>query len=248
VSPLFLLHGFTGSPASWDAVLDALPRAPSRTALVPTLLGHGGTSQSTSDEHDGDFNNELTRLARMLPPEPVVLAGYSLGARLALGLALAHPERIARLVLVSGQAGLASPAERSERRRADAAWCALLESAGITAFVDAWEALPLFASQARLPAPAREAHRKARLEHDPRGLARSLRATGLAEMPDFAPRLPGFTPEVSLFAGELDPKFSALARGMGALFPRARLTLVPNAGHDLLLERPDLVALDLSRT
>jgi 2-succinyl-6-hydroxy-2,4-cyclohexadiene-1-carboxylate synthase len=178
----------------------------------------------------------------------VHLAGYSLGARVALGLALAYPERIARLTLISGQAGLATDAERSERRRADARWCALLEQGGITAFVDEWEAQPLFATQARLPSELREAHRALRLRHDPHGLAHSLRMTGLAAMPYFSPRLDTLSMPVAVLAGELDSKFVALGRELAAAVRRSRFVVAPNAGHDLLLEAPDLVARELSRT
>jgi 2-succinyl-6-hydroxy-2,4-cyclohexadiene-1-carboxylate synthase len=253
MTPLVLLHGFTGSPASWDAVVQVLP--PGTTAFRPTLLGHGGFSEAaarasegvdTSDERVYPFEEELARLTRLLPPEPVHLCGYSLGARLALGIALSHPARIARLTLVSGQPGLTSDPARAERRGSDAAWCALLEASGIEAFVNAWEAQPLFASQAALPEAARARQRAIRLAHDPIGLARSLRVTGLAEMPDYGPRLRELSVPVTLLVGELDAKFLAFGREMSARLPAARLRIAPSAGHDLLLERPDLVAQELS--
>jgi 2-succinyl-6-hydroxy-2,4-cyclohexadiene-1-carboxylate synthase len=237
---LVLLHGFTGRPASWDEVARRLGEpAPS----CPTLLGHG--APETADVFS--FDDEVTRLAAGLPAEPVYLAGYSLGARLALALALRHPERIARLTLVSGRPGLASESERDARRREDARWCTLLETRGIEAFVEAWEAQPLFATQARLPAEVRARRRSERLSHDPFGLARSLRVTGLGEMPDFGARLGSLAVPVTLLAGELDQKFLELGRQMSVTFSTARLVIAPNAGHDLLLEAPDLVARELSR-
>jgi 2-succinyl-6-hydroxy-2,4-cyclohexadiene-1-carboxylate synthase len=237
VTPLALLHGFTGTPASWD---DALAALPATRALRPALLGHAPESDATQSVQT--FDDEIVRLATLLPSEPVHLAGYSLGARLALALAVAHPERIARLTLVSGQPGLASAAEREVRRQADARWCALLESRGIEPFVAEWEALPLFATQARLPAALRARRRRERLSHDPTGLARSLRTTGLAEMPDLAPALPRLHVPVTLLAGALDPKFTAIAEQLASKLPHARLVIVPNAGHDLLLEAPSVVA------
>jgi 2-succinyl-6-hydroxy-2,4-cyclohexadiene-1-carboxylate synthase len=234
-----LFHGFTGSPASWDAVARSLRDA---DALRPPLLGHGAT------ETDGvqTFEDEVTRLAATLPAEPVHLAGYSLGARLALALAIRYPTRIARLTLVSGQPGLESERERELRRQADAGWCALLEARGIAGFVDAWESQALFVTQSRLPAPLRAERRAERLRHDPRGLARSLRTTGLGEMPNLRPELDCVSVPVTVLAGELDPKFSALGQELCGALPRARLALAPNVGHDLLLEAPDWVARELS--
>jgi len=238
--PLVLLHGFTGSPASWDGVVRCLTGEP---PTRPALLGHGAPRATEART----FSEEVERLVALFPSEPVHLAGYSLGARLALGIALAQPSRVARLTLISGQAGLASETARAERRRADAEWCALLESGGIERFVDGWERQPLFLTQTKIKAELRAQHRAGRLSHDPGGLARSLRVLGLAEMPDFAALLPNVRVPVTLVVGELDTKFVGLGREMAQAFPHARLVIAPNAGHDLLLEAPDLVARELSQ-
>jgi 2-succinyl-6-hydroxy-2,4-cyclohexadiene-1-carboxylate synthase len=236
--PLVLLHGFTGSAESWN---DVLVRLPTRAASCPALLGHGAVADGVRT-----FDDEVDRLADGLGDEPVHLAGYSLGARLALGIAVRHPERVARLTLIGVHPGLKSDEERDERRRADARWIELLESCGIAAFVDAWSAQPLFSSERRLPDAVRRRRQEERLRHDPRGLARSLRVAGLAEMPDFRQRLAGVRVPVVLVTGGLDPKFSALAEELSLVLPRARHTIVPGAGHALLLERPDLVATELA--
>ena len=66
-------------------------------------------------------------------------------------------------------------------------------------------------------------------------------------MPDYWPALPHLTAPLTLLAGELDPKFSAIARAVHGRVPGSRLVIAPAAGHDLLLERPDLVAVELAR-
>lgn len=236
--PLVLLHGFTGSADSWN---DVLVRLPTRAARCPLLLGHGAKAEGVTN-----FDDEVDRLGRELGETPVHLAGYSLGARLALGIAVRHPERVVRLTLIGVHPGLTSESERAERRRADARWIELLESCGIEAFVDAWSAQPLFANERSLPDTVRRRRHAERLRHDPKGLARSLRVTGLAEMPDFRPHLAGVRVPVVLVTGALDPKFSALAAELSRVIPRARHTVVSGAGHALLLERPDLVATELA--
>jgi 2-succinyl-6-hydroxy-2,4-cyclohexadiene-1-carboxylate synthase len=240
VTPLVLLHGFTGSPASWDAVVRSLA---GEAPLRPALLGHGAPEATEVRT----FAGEVERLLAFFPQEPVHLAGYSLGARLALAIAVAHPSRVARLTLLSGRAGLAGYAARTERRHADAEWCALLESQGIERFVEGWERQPLFLTQTQIKAELRAQHRAGRLRHDPAGLARALRVLGLAEMPDLAPLLPNVTVPVTLVVGELDTPFVALGRELAGAFPHGRLVVAPNAGHDLLLEAPDLVARELTR-
>ena len=235
--PLVLFHGFTGTTASFDGVLEHLP---GRHALRPALLGHGARAPGVVD-----FEGEVDRLAALMPPVPAHLAGYSLGARLALGLALRHPRLVARLTLIGVNPGLAEETERIARRRADAGLCEMLETQGLAAFVTAWETQPLFATQSTLDAARRERRHAMRLAQDPSELARSLRTTGLSEMPDYWPRLPRLSLPLTLMAGELDTKFAAIAQSAHARVPNSRLVIAPGAGHDLLLERPDLVAVEL---
>jgi len=235
VTALLALHGFTGSPRSWDF----LPAAPSERRFVPALVGH---LDSDAGNDVVDFESEVDRLARLATEASSVhVVGYSLGARLALGLAARHPERVSRLTLISAHPGLESDAERSERRAADERWCELLLSRGGLAFVDAWQAQPLWASQARLARETLEQKRRERLSHDPAGLVRSLRVTGLSQMPNYRDALARLRIPVSLIAGRLDAKFRDLAQQMAKTAPHAELTIVDGAGHDLLLERPELI-------
>jgi pimeloyl-ACP methyl ester carboxylesterase len=97
VTSLLLLHGFTGAPGAWDAVRAQLPAA---TVEVPWLIGHGVPEAAPEV---CDFEAEVDRLAALLA-EPCVVAGYSLGARLGLGLLVRHPEKVRAAVLISGSA------------------------------------------------------------------------------------------------------------------------------------------------
>ena len=232
MTSLLAWHGFTGSPRSWDCLRD-LPSP----RFIPALVGHAGAEAPSI----ADFEAEVARLAALLHGDAAHVIGYSLGARLALGIALRHPERVRRLTLLSGHAGLSSETDRSARRASDAAWIELLQKRGLQEFVQAWEALPLWATQARLAPELLAAKRRERLSHRAQGLAQSLRCTGLAEMPDYWHELSAPRQPVPLLAGAHDTKFSTLARHMAERIPHAELVIVPDAGHDLLLECPDLV-------
>lgn len=235
MTELLLLHGFTGTPGSWDAVRAELG---SHSIIAPLLTGHGSPAAALEVQ---SFDAEVDRLAALVR-ERALVAGYSLGARLAFGLLRRHPERFGGAVLISGSPGLASAAEREARLRADAAWIERLENSGLSVFVDEWERQELFQSQSSLPEALRRAERERRLSHAAAGLAHSLRATGTGAMPSFWAELSAIAQRVELVTGALDPRFCALGRAVVSELPNGTLTTVPGAGHNLLLERPGSVS------
>jgi 2-succinyl-6-hydroxy-2,4-cyclohexadiene-1-carboxylate synthase len=236
---LALLHGFTGSPASFRAVTVALPQG--AVVAAPLLVGHGAPS---ADGGVNGFEGEVDRLASLLRAGASAwhLAGYSLGGRLALGLLVRHPELFTGATLIGASPGLASEGERAERRATDERWCTLLEERGIEAFVADWEAQPLLAPGADLGEEARRGQRKERLANEPLGLARSLRLTGLGAMPSYWEALGRIAVPTTLMVGARDAKFTGIARRMADRLPGSTLEIVPGAGHSVLLERPDAVA------
>jgi 2-succinyl-6-hydroxy-2,4-cyclohexadiene-1-carboxylate synthase len=220
---LVLLHGFTQTGAGWDGVAREL--AGRYRLLVPELGA-------------GPWEAELDRLEALVPAR-FALAGYSMGGRLALALALRAPERVTRLVLVSASPGLADPAQRAARREADAALADRIEAIGAEAFAREWAAQPLFAGQP--PAVAAAAHadrlRRSAAEH-----AGQLRGLGTGVMTPLWERLGELAMPVTLVVGERDAKFVAIARRMQRRLPAAELVVVPGAGHAVALEAPGAVA------
>ncbi|HMA33454.1 MAG TPA: 2-succinyl-6-hydroxy-2,4-cyclohexadiene-1-carboxylate synthase [Chloroflexia bacterium] len=236
--PLLLLHGFTGSTATW-ARQQAAWAGHYRTIAVD-LLGHG---RSAAPADPARYRMErtvadLVALLDALALPRVHLLGYSLGGRVALHLAAAHPARIGALVLESASPGLADADERAARVAADQALAARIEQEGVPAFVAHWETLPLWASQARLPEPVRAALHRQRLENRPQGLAHSLRGLGTGAQAPLQARLPALHRPVLVIAGALDPKFATIATAMAAALPQAQLAIVPEAGHAVHLEQP----------
>jgi 2-succinyl-6-hydroxy-2,4-cyclohexadiene-1-carboxylate synthase len=166
----------------------------------------------------------------------VHVVGYSMGGRVALSLAAAHPSRLRSLLLVGASPGLADPEARAARVEADEALARQIEERGLSHFVDYWMDLPLFASQAKLGDAFRARVRAQRLRCDPGGLARSLRGMGSGAMPPLHDRLPEVSLPVCLVAGSQDGKFVALAESMRYALPDARCALVEGAGHAAHLE------------
>jgi 2-succinyl-6-hydroxy-2,4-cyclohexadiene-1-carboxylate synthase len=229
-----MLHGFTGSQASFARL--AVPRS----ALVPTLGGHLDEPAST------DFWAEVERLAA-LDSAATQLFGYSLGARLALGLLARYPKRYERAILVSAHPGLRTEAQRVERCRHDDRYVRLLRERGLAEFVSAWEEQPLWHTQRALDETVRSAKRRERLAHTAEGLAQSLTSVGLGRMPDLRPELVRVACPVEVLVGAQDTKFAVLGGELCSILPRARLGVARGAGHDLVLERPAFCSAFLSQ-
>jgi len=240
-TPLVLLHGFLGLPSAWDEVAAALDW--SGPVRIPTLPGHGRARLG----RDLPFESAVDAIAgRIDVRRPVLLAGYSMGARVALGLALRHPERIAGAVLVGVHPGLRTEAERAERRAWEDALIARVRAGGILEFAAWWEKLPLFESQSRLEPARLESQRRARRSHTPEGIARALRTFGLAGMPSRWEALSAGRVPIHLVTGEQDVRFSAIAAHLCVDHP-PRLThhVIAGAGHNLPLEVPEAVAAEI---
>ena len=235
--PLLLLHGFTGRGTSWAAHARALARR-FRTIVVD-LPGHGrsGTArpERMSVERTAD---DLATILERSDAVPAHVVGYSLGARVALRLAIAHPASVDRLVLESASAGLDTDAERAARREADEALARRLEVDGIDAFVAEWEAQPIFASQAALPPVRAQRLRATRLANRPDGLAASLRGAGQGSMEPLFDRLAAVAAPTLVIAGALDERGRRRAASVAKRIPAARLTVVESAGHTPHLEQP----------
>jgi len=233
VTTVVLLHGFAGSAATFDGVRAALGATVDCTA--PLLFGHGARAAIVR------YEDEVDRLAALAPPG-ATLVGYSFGGRLAMGMLARHPARFASAVLIGAHPGLPAAAERAARAAADARWSALLRGEGLEAFIAAWEAQPLFASQADLPAAVRAAQRAARRRLDPLRLADAMERLGLGAMPCWTPALSRVTAPMAFLAGARDPKYVALGEALAAEVPALACAVVPDAGHNVVLERPQAVA------
>ena len=229
---IVLLHGFTQTGRSWEPTIAALGER--YRALAPDIRGHG-TAADARPAAFGAVHADVLALA----PNRFVLAGYSMGGRIALSLALAAPERISRLVLVGASPGLSDAEERRARRAADDALADRIEGEGIEAFASHWSSLPLFAGQ---PAAVAAAAHAERLSQSPAGLAAALRGLGTGAMEPLWDRLPTLSLPVTLVTGERDAKFRAIAERMGELLPHATVHVVQGAGHAVQLERPEAVA------
>jgi len=250
--PVVLLHGFTGSRATWRPLVRALEGE--FTTLSVDLVGHGATGSPAEVDRYRMRRavDDLAELVRAIGFERATWLGYSLGGRVALQVAAHRPDVVSALVLEGATPGLADPEERAARVRSDEALADRIERDGLDWFVDYWGALSLWDSQRETLTPAqREALREQRLTQRVIGLANSLRGMGTGAQEPVHDRLPAIDVPVLLATGTLDRKFTDIAREMAHALPAATIRGIEGAGHAAHLERPDpfnAAVLDFLRT
>lgn len=236
-TPLILLHGFTGSTQSWQPHIEEFSHQYQTIAV--DLLGHGKTESPAAPslyrmEHAAQ---DIIELLKAISPEPAHLLGYSMGGRLALYLAVFYPQYFRSLILESASPGLESAQHRQERIASDEALALKIEREGIEKFVEYWENIPLFATQNN---EIRIKLRQQRLQNNPIGLANSLRGIGTGVQPSLWDKLPEIQMPVLLITGDLDKKFTEMGQQMQKLIPNAKQVIIPNAGHTVHLEHPEI--------
>lgn len=236
--PLLLLHGFTGSAASWASHMAQYAQL--RRTIAVDIIGHGLSAAPTDPERYRmeQCVEDLVAVLDALNVDRFDLLGYSMGGRVALHVAAAVPDRVRALIMESGSPGLASAAEREARVASDNGLADGIDRDGLETFINSWEKIPLFASQANLPPEVWARQRAQRLKSDPVGLANSLRGMGTGRQAQLWDRLPDLRMPTLLLAGEIDTRYCQIAQEMAAAMPNAQVAVVPNAGHSVHLEQP----------
>jgi len=220
------LHGFTQSRNSAHQFRSIL--AGRFELLTFDLPGHGESSQiHASLEETADL------LVQSLPDEPVFLGGYSYGARVALHVAVRHPERVGQLVLLSASRGIEDPLERMARERRDKQLADRIGEIGVTAFLDEWLSQPMFS---QLPIDPVE---RAARSSDAVGLAESLRRSGTGTQGFLGPSIQKLPMRTLCVAGTSDTKFSTEALAIAELAPLGWAELLQGASHAAHLEKPE---------
>jgi 2-succinyl-6-hydroxy-2,4-cyclohexadiene-1-carboxylate synthase len=225
-----------GSSTDWADAISALDER--FYCVAPDLPGHGASLGLPPEDYtiDGAARALLVLLDDLDVERPTVV-GYSMGGRLALYLALRHPERCVGLFLESASPGLEDAAERETRRRSDEEKAARLESGDLARFLYDWYRQPLFASLSRHEGLLQETI-EARLRNDPGELARSLRGMSTGSQPSLWDELGVLQVPALVVAGDLDERYAGIAARMASLGPRIRSAIVTGVGHNVRLEAP----------
>lgn len=231
--PLVLIHGVGASLRSWDAVAAALEDA--FTIIRPDLRGHGQSAHIDEAWSIDRFAADIIAVMDEAGIDRAHLVGFSLGGLIGQKLAIDHPDRFDRIVLLSAVAG------RTEDERARVvARLDMIREGGIEAITgaatDRWFTEE-FARRHPETITARIAELKA--VHLPSYLE-AYRVFGTTELIDSLHRI---NRPVLVMTGEFDQGSNTrMARAMHERIRGSELIILPGLKHSVLVEASELVA------
>jgi pimeloyl-ACP methyl ester carboxylesterase len=205
------------------------------TVATFDLRGHGRSTRIKGRYEIDDFVRETLAIAELAGFDRFHLAGFSLGGLIAQRLALTHPERLRRLVLLSTVAGRS--AEEQQRVRAR---LAALQTGDRGSHYDSslsrWLTEEFQAANPELIRRMRERN----AENDPDCYAAAYRV--LAET-DFGGFLDQIRVPTLIATGEDDMGSNPrMARFMHDRIPGSELRILPGLRHSILIEAPEMVS------
>src|SRR5918995_6756139 len=98
-TPVILLHGGIAGGEIFDAIAPRL--AGQRRVIVPDLQGHGRTAHIDRPLRAEHLADDVAALIEQLGIDRADVLGYSLGGAVTWRLAIQHPERVRRIVVIS---------------------------------------------------------------------------------------------------------------------------------------------------
>jgi pimeloyl-ACP methyl ester carboxylesterase len=232
--PVVFLHAFPLDHRMWSA---QTPLAERCRLIMPDLRGFGGSRDAGPPQSIEQMADDVVALLDALHVDgPATICGCSMGGYVAQHVAARHPARVRSLVLVDTKLEADSPEARASR--VDLA--NKVRSIGTRILAEAM--VPRMVANTAKGAAARQAEITALLEGLIRGqevdtIVAALAA--LAARPDMTAAARGMEMPALLVVGAEDaitpPECLERAE---AIMPRARLLIVPGAGHLVPLEAP----------
>lgn len=95
--PIIILHGLFGSARNWQGIARSL--AESYKVITPDLRNHGHSFHENSMSYI-DMADDVISLCDHLNINDAILMGHSMGGKVAMTIALTHPEQFSALIVV----------------------------------------------------------------------------------------------------------------------------------------------------
>jgi pimeloyl-ACP methyl ester carboxylesterase len=223
--PVVLIHGAGGTHLYWPP---EIRRLPGYCVYAIDLPGHGKSELCDGQQTIGEYARYLVKWLESIQLRRAVLVGHSMGSAIALALAIHHPEYVVGLGLISGGARL--------RVHPDL----LNYAADMTTYFKAADLLISCSFSTNAPPRLVELASKRIRETRQSVFQGDLQACDRFDVMD---RLVEVRQPTLVVCGT-DDQMTPLryAQFLSNTIPNARLSVIPDAGHMVMLEQPRLVA------
>lgn len=243
--PVILIHGFGGSMWQWEHQQQALSQH--FRVLTLDLLGSGLSDKPEIEYRPDQMVDFFVGFMDAVEIPQATLAGNSMGAGLAIGMALTHPARVAKLVLIDGlpqhvMEKLAGPLVRRAIETRAPTWLVSLGNRLFGGLMIESVLREIVHDPALLtPAVIERSNRNRRRPGTIKPLMTARENLPLWES-GFAARIGAVTHPTLVIWGEEDRVFpKAVGEELHRAIKGSQFVPIPNAGHIPQWERPDLV-------
>lgn len=233
-APLLLIHGVGMRAEAWAPQIAAL--SDDCRVIAADMPGHGGSAPLPGQPRLPDYVAWAARVIEALGPGPVSVAGHSMGALIAGGLAVERPDLIRRVALLNGVHRRSPEARAAVLARAQAIAAG---RAGIEDPLSRWFGPGDEAVRDRVAGWLREV--------SPAGYAAAYRAFAEGDG-TYADRLGDIRCPLLALTGEGDVNSTpAMTAAMAAMAPLGRAVVVEGHRHMVNLTAPERVTAELRR-
>ncbi|XP_006647426.2 protein PHYLLO, chloroplastic [Oryza brachyantha] len=249
---VLFLHGFLGTNEDWVPMMKAL--SPSARVISVDLPGHG---ESEILEHDVENSNQISitvqsiadlllKLLRNITDGKVLVVGYSMGARIALHMALNQNHKISGAVIISGSPGLRDEASKRHRSAVDKSRAHFLSYCGLESFLETWYSAKMWASLREHP-KFDSLVRTRRKHNNIKTLSKVLADSSIGRQKSLWEDLKHLRSPLLIVAGEKDLKFKEISQKMCTEIGKyshcesdglCEMIIVPDSGHAVHVENP----------
>ena len=234
---IWALHGFLGDGEDW-AFLRGPMRKLGLTVRSPSLFAADAANDAAlridrAGESIEQWADRFVQVVREHDSEPI-LAGYSLGGRLALQSLIRHPAVFRAAMIVSAGLGIEDALDREKRQCSDREWALRFERDRWTELLNDWNDQPLL----RHSAP----FERVESDFDRQRLAAAIRAWSPAVQTPLASHLPHLETAILWVAGARDKTYADIATRAARSMSGSSLWICPDSGHRVLLDQPGALA------
>ncbi len=233
-TPVVLSHALGLDMGMWDGLAARLAAGTLGTpceVLRHDHRGHGGSAVPPGPYTMDDLVDDAARLVREWGRGPVVWIGLSMGAMVGQGLAIRHPELVAKLVLANTTSVYPEAARSAWAQR-----IATVQADGMAGVAEMVVERYLHADFRAAEPAATQAIRACILCNDPAGYAASCSAVAGVAWQD---RLAQIKCPTLVISGARDAGAPpAMGQAIAERIPGARMAVIDNASHLSVLEAP----------